>query len=46
LVVLGAAGLWMYLRHGMRALAPYELPIATLIGSHAVALLWQRWRGV
>jgi hypothetical protein len=41
---LSAAAVWASIRYGVHTAEPYVLLTTTLIGSHAVALLWQRWR--
>jgi hypothetical protein len=41
---LAAAAVWASIRYGIHTAEPYVLLTTTLIGSHAAALLWQRWR--
>jgi hypothetical protein len=43
-VALAVAAGWASIRYGMHTGEPYVLLTITLIGSHAAALLWQRWR--
>jgi hypothetical protein len=43
-VALAAAAGCASIRYGMHTAEPYVLLTTALIGSHAAALLWQRWR--